>query len=232
MTMVLDAPRSQDGGRVMIGPDAFFGIAAVAIGLVLTPGPNMIYLVSRSITQGRRAGLISLLGVAVGFFIYLGAASAGIATVFALVPTVYLMLKLGGAAYLLWLAWKAVRPGGESAFAPKALPVDRPGKLFAMGLVTNLLNPKIAILYISLLPQFVDPRRGHIAAQSLALGLTQICIALAVNTLIVLMAGSISTFLMRRPLWLRVQRYVMGTVLAGLAVRIAADRSRAVAAVS
>jgi threonine/homoserine/homoserine lactone efflux protein len=215
---------------VTISLHAFLGIAAVAIGLVLTPGPNMIYLVSRSVTQGRRAGMISLAGVAVGFLVYLVAATAGIATIFSLVPAVYTALKLAGAAYLLWLAWKAVRPGGDSAFSPKALPADPPRKLFAMGLVTNLLNPKIAILYVSLLPQFVDPARGHVAAQSLTLGVTQIVVALTVNAAIVLMAGSIAAFLSRRPTWLRLQRYVMGTVLAALAIRIAADRSRAVVA--
>jgi threonine/homoserine/homoserine lactone efflux protein len=214
----------------MIGTGAAIGIAAVALGLVLTPGPNMIYLVSRSVTQGRRAGLISLAGVAAGFLVYLLAATAGIATIFAVVPAVYTAVKFAGAAYLLWLAWKAVRPGGESAFAPRPLPPDRPRRLFSMGLVTNLLNPKIAILYVSLLPQFVDPSRGDVGTQSLLLGLIQIGIALSVNALIVLTAGSVSAFLARRPVWLRVQRYVMGTVLAGLAVRIAADRSRAVAA--
>ncbi|WP_020573755.1 LysE family translocator [Actinopolymorpha alba] len=213
----------------MISFNAAMGIALVALGLVLTPGPNMIYLVSRSVTQGRRAGLISLFGVAVGFFVYLLAATAGIATLFALVPAFYTALKLAGAGYLLWLAWKTVRPGGGSAFAPTPLPAHPPRKLFTMGLVTNLLNPKIAILYVSLLPQFVDPSRGHVGTQSLTLGLIQISIALSVNAAIVVTAGSIAAFLARRPTWLRVQRYVMGTVLAGLAIRIAADRSRAVA---
>jgi threonine/homoserine/homoserine lactone efflux protein len=214
----------------VIEGSALLGIAAVALGLVLTPGPNMIYLVSRSVTQGRRAGLISLTGVAAGFAVYLVAATAGIATIFALVPAVYTAIKLAGAAYLLWLAWRTVRPGGESVFAPRPFPEDPPRKLFTMGLVTNLLNPKIAILYVSLLPQFVDPARGHVATQSLTLGLTQIVIALSVNALIVLTAGSIAAFLARRPLWLRAQRYVMGTVLAGLALRVATDRSRAAAA--
>jgi threonine/homoserine/homoserine lactone efflux protein len=208
---------------------SLLGIAAVALGLVLTPGPNMIYLVSRSILQGRRAGLVSLAGVGVGFLVYLAAATAGIATVFVLVPPLYTAIKLAGAAYLLWLAWKAVRPGGESAFAPRALPLDPPRRLFTMGLVTNLLNPKIAILYVSLLPQFVDPARGHVAQQTFLLGATQIAIALTVNALIVLSAGTVAGFLGRRPGWLRAQRYVMGTVLGGLAVKIAAERRAAVA---
>ncbi|HVX44944.1 MAG TPA: LysE family translocator [Mycobacteriales bacterium] len=215
---------------MVVGTGAVAGVALVALGLVLTPGPNMIYLVSRSITQGHRAGLISLTGVAAGFLVYLAAATAGIVTVFALVPEVYLAIKLAGAAYLLWLAWQALRPGGVSAFAPRELPLDPPRKLFAMGLVTNLLNPKIAILYVSLLPQFVDPHRGHVATQSFLLGLIQIVIALSINAGIVLSSGAIAAFLGRRPFWLRMQRYLMGTVLAGLAIRIATDRSRAAVA--
>lgn len=214
----------------MVSTAGIVGIALVALGMVLTPGPNMVYLVSRSVTQGRRAGLISLLGVAAGFAVYLGAAVAGIATVFVLVPALYTAVKLAGAAYLLWLAWQALRPGGQSPFNPTPLPPDPARRLFTMGLVTNLLNPKIAILYVSLLPQFIDPARGNIAGQSLLLGLTQITVALTVNALIVLTAGGIAGFLSRRPLWLRVQRMLMGTVLAAMAVRIAADRSRAAVA--
>jgi threonine/homoserine/homoserine lactone efflux protein len=222
--------RRTAGGDV-VSTSAVVGISAVALGLVLTPGPNMIYLVSRSITQGRTAGLISLGGVAVGFLVYLVAATTGLVAVFTYVPALYTVVKLAGAAYLLWLAWQAVRPGGRSAFAPQELPVDRPRRLFAMGLVTNLLNPKIAILYVSLLPQFIDPALGPVAVQSLLLGLTQITIALVVNALIVLSAGSIAAFLAQRPVWLRVQRYLMGTVLAGLAVKVALDRSRPAVAV-
>jgi threonine/homoserine/homoserine lactone efflux protein len=208
---------------MMVDWHAIVGIVAVALGLVVTPGPNMIYLVSRSITQGRRAGQLSLLGVAVGFFVYLVLAAAGLATILTLVPMLYLSLKIAGAAYLLYLAWRALRPGGESAFAPKQLPHDRPRRLFVMGAVTNLLNPKIAVLYMSLLPQFVDPHRGHIAEQTLILGLVQIAVALTVNCMIVLSAARVARFLGNRPAWLRAQRYLMGTVLAGLAVRIATD---------
>ncbi|MER7504964.1 LysE family translocator [Nonomuraea pusilla] len=206
------------------------GIALVSLGMVLTPGPNMIYLVSRSITQGRRAGLISLTGVALGFTVYLTATCLGLTAVFAYVPAAYTALKLGGAAYLLWLAWSAVRPGGTSAFQPRELPVERPGKLFSMGLLTCLLNPKIAILYLSLLPQFVDPALGHVLLQSLALGSVQIAIGTLVNGVIAVSAGSLAAFLASRPTWLRVQRYAMGTVLGVFAVHMATDRSRALVA--
>jgi threonine/homoserine/homoserine lactone efflux protein len=209
----------------MVSAAAAAGIALVALGLVLTPGPNMIYLVSRSITQGRRAGLISLLGVAVGFLTYLGAATAGLTAIFLVVPAAYLAVKLAGAAYLLYLAWQAIRPGGRSAFEPRELSRDRPRRLFAMGLVTNLLNPKIAVLYIALLPQFIDHTRGDVAMQSLTLGVIQITVALIVNALIVLGAGALASFLRRKPIWMRVQRYAMGGVLGALAVRLATDRS-------
>ncbi|GAA3392946.1 LysE family translocator [Cryptosporangium minutisporangium] len=214
----------------MITTGALLGIAAVALGLVLTPGPNMIYLVSRTLTQGRRAGLISLTGVAVGFLVYLTAATVGLVAVFTVVPALYTAIKLAGAAYLLYLAWQALRPGGTNVFDPTPLPPDPARRLFTMGLVTNLLNPKIAILYVSLLPQFVDPARGHVAWQSLTLGSVQIAVALTVNALIVLTAGAIAGFLGTRPTWLRVQRYLMGTALAGLAIKLATDRSKAAVA--
>ncbi|MEV7869805.1 LysE family translocator [Streptomyces sp. NPDC088124] len=213
----------------MIGTNAVLGVSVVALGMVLTPGPNMMYLVSRSITQGRRAGAISLAGVAVGFLVYLSAANLGLSLVFLAVPELYLAVKLAGAAYLAWLAWKALKPGGLSVFAPQELPPDSARRLFSMGLLTNLLNPKIAVMYLSLIPQFIDIGAGHVLFQGFVLGGVQIVVSLAVNLLIVLAAGTIAVFLARRPGWLRVQRYVMGTVLGALAVKLATDRTPAVA---
>ena len=215
--------------RMLVSGEAMLGIALVELGLVIVPGPNMIYLVSRSIAQGRRAGLISLAGVGIGFLVYLLAASAGLATLFALVPEIYLTLKLAGAAYLLWLAWNALRPGGSSVFATQELEPDRPRKLFGMGLLTCLLNPKIAILYISLLPQFLDPGRGHLGAQSLILGVTQLTVGVVMNAVFVITAGTIAVFLARRPTWMRIHRYVTGTALAVFAIRLATDRARPLA---
>jgi threonine/homoserine/homoserine lactone efflux protein len=214
---------------MLVSNEALLGIALVELGLVIVPGPNMIYLISRSIAQGRRAGLISLAGVGIGFLTYLLAASAGLATLFALVPQIYVALKLAGAAYLLWLAWNAFRPGGTSVFATQELEPDRPRKLFGMGLLTCLLNPKIAILYISLLPQFLDPSRGHLGLQSLILGLGQLTVGVAMNAVFVITAGSVAVFLARRPTWMRIHRYLTGTALAVFAIRLATDRARPLA---
>lgn len=200
--------------------------ALVALAMVLTPGPNMIYLMSRSICQGRMAGLISLGGIALGFMIYLLCAAAGITAIFMSVPLAYDALRIAGAAYLLYLAWQALRPGGRSPFQVRDLPEDSPRRLFGMGLFTALLNPKIAILYVSLLPQFIRPDQGSVWIQSLVLGITQIAISLSVNALIVFMAGSVALFFASRPTWQVVQRWLMGTVLAGLAVRMAVESRR------
>jgi threonine/homoserine/homoserine lactone efflux protein len=203
------------------------GFALVSLGIVLTPGPNMIYLISRSLTQGPAAGIVSLGGVALGFVFYMLCAAFGITALLFAVPYAYDALRFAGAAYLLWMAWQALKPGGRSPFQLKKLQVDGPHKLFAMGFVTNLLNPKIAMLYLALLPQFIDPTVGSVLTQSLVLGTTQTVISVGINAVIALSAGSIAMFLGTRPTWLLVQRWLMGTVLTGLAVRLALETRKA-----
>ncbi|MEU2673292.1 LysE family translocator [Streptomyces sp. NPDC007164] len=209
----------------MVELSGVLGVMLVALGMVLTPGPNMVYLVSRSITQGRRAGIISLGGVALGFIVYLLAANLGLSVVFIAVPELYFAVKLAGAAYLAYLAWNALKPGGISVFTPQDVPYDSPRKLFMMGLMTNLLNPKIAVMYLSLIPQFIDLEKSHVLLQGIALGSIQIVVSVAVNLTIVLAAGTIAVFLSRRPSWLKVQRYAMGTALGALAISLALDTS-------
>ncbi|OCT29511.1 LysE family translocator [Pseudomonas putida] len=200
--------------------------ALIALGMVLTPGPNMVYLISRSICQGRIAGLISLGGVAMGFVFYMLCAALGITALVMAVPYAYDALRIGGALYLLYLAWQALKPGGRSPFQVRDLPADSPRRLFMMGFLTNLLNPKIAVMYLSLMPQFIEPGHGSVLLQSLVLGSTQIVISVTVNAIIALMAGSIAVFLAGRPLWQQTQRWLMGTVLAALAVRMLAEGRR------
>ena len=211
----------------MPATSSLLGFALISLGLVLTPGPNMIYLISRSITQGPAAGIVSLGGVALGFVFYMLCAAFGITALLFAVPYAYDALRFAGAAYLLWMAWQAVKPGGRSPFQVKKLAIDSPRKLFAMGFVTNLLNPKIAMLYLALLPQFIDPATGSVLLQSVVLGSIQIVISVSVNAMIALAAGSIALFLAERPIWMRLQRYLMGTVLAGLAVRMAFEARKA-----
>ncbi|GBD49460.1 LysE family translocator [Methylopila sp. Yamaguchi] len=200
--------------------------AAVALGMVLTPGPNMLYLISRSLCQGPKAGLISLGGVALGFLCYMLCAAFGITALLFAVPFAYDALRLAGAAYLAWLAWNAVKPGGASPFEVRALAPDSPRRLFMMGLVTNLLNPKVAMFYLALFPQFIDPAAGSVLAQTLALGTIQITISMAGNAMFALTAGGIAAFLARHPLWVTAQRWLMGLVLGGLAVRLALESRR------
>ncbi|MEV0902779.1 LysE family translocator [Actinoplanes sp. NPDC049802] len=213
----------------MVTTSSILAVSAVALGMVLTPGPNMMYLVSRSIAQGRRAGIVSLAGVALGFLIYLTATNLGLSVLFTAVPELYQAIKLAGAAYLSWLAFKTLRPGGTSVFEARPLEADSARRLFTMGLLTNLLNPKAAVMYLSLIPQFVRPDAGHVMAQGFLLGGVQLAVSMTVNLAIVLAAGTIAVFLGRRPGWLRIQRWCMGGVLGLIAVRLATDRSRPLA---
>jgi threonine/homoserine/homoserine lactone efflux protein len=186
----------------------------------------MIYLISRSICQGRKAGVTSLLGVVAGFFVHLFAAAAGLTAVFLAVPMAYEVLKWAGALYLLWLAWQAVKPGARSPFEPQQLPPDSSRRLITMGFLTSALNPKIAVFYLSVFPQFINPEHGSVFSQSFILGLTQISVSFCVNLLIALFAAGIASWFVNNPTWLAAQRYVMGGVLAALAVRLMLEQRR------
>ena len=203
---------------------AWFTVAALL--LVLTPGPNMIYCVSRALCQGRAAGLISLSGVLLGFVVHLMAAALGLTALLIAVPFAFDAIRLAGATYLLWLAWQAVKPNGTAPFEARLLPHDGPARLFSMGFVTNLLNPKVAMFYLSFFPQFLHPDRGSVLLQSLALGAVQILISGAINAMLVLGAAGITAFLSQSRGWLLAQRYLMGSVLGALAVRIALTERR------
>ena len=203
---------------MIVSGTAATGMAATALGMVLTPGPNMMYLVSRSLSQGRGAGMISLTGTATGFLIYLVMTNLGMATVFVLVPALYIAFKAAGALYIAYLAYKALRPGGSGLFEPRSLPRDSNWRLYRMGLITNLLNPKAAILYLALIPEFIRPAAGNVAGQGFVLGGIQISISLTVNTVLILAAGSVATFLSSRPQWTQWQRRLTGTMLGAIVV--------------
>lgn len=206
---------------------AVVGVAVIAFGLVVTPGPNMIYLVSRSLAQGQRAGLVSLAGVATGFLGYLIATAVGLAALFVAVPTLFVVVKLLGAAYLLYLAWGILRPSGRSLFeGDPGAPRHSPRKLYSLGLLTCSLSPKIALMYAALLPQFVDPTQPAVP-QLMTLGMVQIAVAVTVNAAWVLAAAWVARFPRSRPTAQRLQRWVTGSLLGGFAIHLAASPHRA-----
>jgi threonine/homoserine/homoserine lactone efflux protein len=176
----------------MVSTAAAVGMAATALGMVLTPGPNMMYLISRSVGQGRAAGLISLAGTAVGFAVYLIAVNLGLAVVFVAVPWLYIGLKAVGVLYIAYLAYRALRSGRAGPFDLGPVLRDSAATLLRNGLLTNLLNPKTAAMYLALIPQFIDPALGHTTRQGFVLGILQIAVSLTVNAAIVLTAGSTS----------------------------------------
>jgi len=203
---------------------ALFALASLL--LALTPGPNLLYLVSRTLCQGRRAGLVSLAGTTLGLTFHVVAAALGLSAIFITLPVLYDVLRYLGAAYLLWLAWQVLKPGGQGVFAPRSLTQDPPRKLFRIGLLTSILNPKVAMFYLALFPQFIDAARGGVLAQSLVLGFIQVAIGAISDLCFVLAAGAITGALTRRPLWVSLQRWLLGFVFAGIAVRLALDSRR------
>jgi len=206
--------------------ESYLLFLAASVLLVLTPGPNLLYLVSRTLCQGRMAGFVSLAGTTTGFVVHILAASLGLSAVFLAVPVAYDALRWAGAAYLVYLAWDSVRAGSGGLFAPRTLPAAAPAKLFRMGLLTSILNPKVALFYLALFPQFVDPARGSVLGQSLVLGATQIVVAVIGDSMFVLAAALIARWLAERPLWAAAQRWVLASVFVAIAAKLALDERK------
>ena len=200
--------------------------AALSLGLAITPGPNMLYLVSRSLAQGTRAGMVSLVGCQCGSLVIALLAAAGITAALLAIPYAWDVLRLGGAAYLAWLAWQSVRPGGQALFSPQEMPREGSLRLFSLGAATALLNPKVALFYMAVLPPFIAPERGDVFAQAAILGCVQILVCTLFDALLVLGAGGVARFLTGRPFWMAAQRWVLGTALALLAAKLALQPSR------
>jgi threonine/homoserine/homoserine lactone efflux protein len=195
--------------------------AALSLGLAVTPGPNMLYLVSRALAQGTRAGMVSLLGVQSGSLVIMLCAAAGITAAIFAVPYAWDALRLGGAAYLAWLAWQCVRSGGQPIFAPREMPRESDARLFAVGFATAALNPKVALFYVAVLPPFLDPAQGSVFAQAAILGATQIAVCAGFDAVLVRGAAGTARFLGTRPGWMAAQRYLLGGALALIAAKLA-----------
>lgn len=202
-----------------------FSLAAFV--LVISPGPNMLYLISRSLTQGKKAGIISLTGVICGFLFHIAMLSFGLTAVLFAVPLAYTVLKTIGVFYLLYLAFQAIKPNSKGIFEIQdKLSIDNPNKLFRIGFLTNVLNPKVAVFYLSFFPQFIKPEYGSIFIQSIQLGFTQILISFSVNFIIILTASKVSVFFSNNPMWVKTQKWIMAGVLTTLAVKMAFTKAK------
>lgn len=201
-----------------------FGAAVLL--LALTPGPVWIYLLSRTLAQGRRAGYFSLFGVASGVIVHVVLASAGLSAVVLAIPGAFDVLKLAGAAYLIWLALATLRGGGFS-FTPQALPPVPDRVLLRQAMAASVLNPKVAVFYLSLFPQFINPETGSVFGQSLVLGTVHVLISLVFDSLLVTVAALLSAWFVRRPTWLRLQRWFLGSAFGALAIWLALTPARA-----
>jgi threonine/homoserine/homoserine lactone efflux protein len=198
---------------------AVFALASLV--LAATPGPVWLYLISRTLTQGRRAGYFSMFGVAAGLALHAMLAAFGLTVMLLAVPLAFDAIKLAGALYLLWLAFNTLRGAGFS-FTPTPLPPVADRVLLRQAFVAAVVNPKVAVFYLSLFPQFVDPARGSVLAQSLFLGTVQVTIAAVVDVTLVTVAGVLASWFATRPLWLKLQRWFLGTAFGALAVWLAA----------
>lgn len=201
-----------------------FGLASLI--MVLSPGPNMIYLISRSLSQGKKAGIISLMGVLCGFLFHILMVSFGLTAIFFAVPYAFIVVKFLGVGYLLYLAYTTATSGTKIFDTEQNLKIDKPLKLFNIGLLTNVLNPKMAVFYLSFFPQFIKPEYGSILSQSFQLGIIQIIISFSINFLIVISAAKMANWFIKKPIWLKIQKWFMASVLTGLAVKMALTKAK------
>jgi threonine/homoserine/homoserine lactone efflux protein len=196
--------------------------AGACLALTATPGPDMLLIASRSVSQERAAGFASLAGIQVGTYCHALAAAFGLSQLFLAVPMAYDVVRFAGAGYLLYLAWKTFR-AEATVLSPSASVSRYPvAKIFRQGLFTNLLNPKMALFVLALFPQFVRPEVGSVAVQILVLATVLNLIGLCVNGAVILTASKLSRRLSAgRRGASRLPQYLLGSVFAGLACRLA-----------
>lgn len=198
---------------------SFFGIAVL---LALSPGPDNLFVLTQSMLWGRAAGLWVVLGLCTGVLGHTLAVSVGLAAVFAASATAFLVVKLAGAAYLLYLAWGALRAtaGGTDDAQPAR---QTGGQLYRRGVIMSLTNPKVTIFFLAFLPQFASPARGSIGTQMLMLGGLFMLAALLVFSAVAVFSGAVGERLRRSPrirIWLD---RLAGMIFLGLALKLLAS---------
>ncbi|MBS0321387.1 MAG: LysE family translocator [Proteobacteria bacterium] len=212
-----------------IAPTTFGLFVLACVALALTPGPNTLLLVSRTLAQGRRAGWYTLAGTQTGLAFHALLAAFGLSALLMAVPLAYDALRIAGALYLAWLAWQTWR-ARDAASATVDPDAGAPAwKLYRDGAITGIFNPKVALFELALLPQFVDPARGPVLVQTLLLGVTQVLVVLPFDAVTVLIAARVHRWFAsgpssaRRLAW---ARRALATVFGALALRLVVDSRR------
>ncbi len=193
--------------------------------LIVTPGPDMLYVITRGIAQGKIAGMLSALGVTFGLFVHTALAALGLAVLLQTSAIAFAVVKYAGAAYLIYLGIKAFKDTSSFRLEAKHEPVSY-GTLFLQGMLSNLLNPKIAMFFLAFLPQFVNSERGNVSIQMLALGLTFAFFGLIFLSIVGYFSGRIGHWLLSRANIASNIRWLTGSVLMGLGVRLALVKQR------
>ena len=188
---------------------------AAAMLLFIVPGPAVLYVVTRSLTQGRTAGMVSVLGIHLGSAIHVAAAMLGLSALVATSATAFTALRWAGAAYLVYLGIRTIR-SDDDLFAPGAAASASYRRIFTQGAIVNILNPKTALFFLAFVPQFVDPAAGNTIAQILVLGMAFILAGLVSDGMYALLAGTLGNHMARRPAWRRNSRYAGGAIYIAL----------------
>jgi threonine/homoserine/homoserine lactone efflux protein len=201
----------------MLDASTFALFVAAALVLLIVPGPSVLYIVARSVEGGRKAGLVSVLGVQTGAMVHIAFAALGLSAILASSAVAFSVVKWLGAAYLVWLGLRRIF--GRDEVEDVAVEPERLSRVFWQGVVVNTLNPKTALFFLAFLPQFVDPSRGAAWTQILLLGATFVVLALCSDGLYALLSGTASGWLQRKmkgTAFQRAQRFVSGGVLIAL----------------
>jgi threonine/homoserine/homoserine lactone efflux protein len=202
----------------------FFALASLA--LTATPGPDMLLIAARSAAQGRMAGLFTYMGVAAGSFFHALLLALGLSQLFLAVPYAYDLVRYLGAAYLAFLAWQAFRGGDAVVAGPGPNRGLSKAVMFRQGMISNVFNPKVALFFLALFPQFVDPAQGAVGTQIMILAVVLNVVGFFVNGTVILLAGSFNRLSSGTQGFATLSRYFLGTVFAGLAARLVFDGQR------
>lgn len=205
----------------MPSPEALIVFTIAAVLMNISPGPSNFYVMARSISQGPRAGLVAAAGLGAGALVHVAAATVGVSAIVMASAEAFTMLKWAGAGYLIWLGIQHFRKAGSAAGGIVASPPKSAATIFRESALVEILNPKTALFFLALLPQFIDPAAGPVWSQSLVLGAIVVVTALPCDAFVAVASGAVAVRLARSPWIGRWQDRVSGTILIGLGALVA-----------